>query len=241
MRFRLQLDIWLLVSLLFFGVFSSLSIWQISRIGEKQVVVDNIEKANLERSLQFQQLSTDNIERYFYHRTDVSGVLDRESCFYVENVVRSGKPGYYVYCIFKPVHDKRYLLVNMGWLKQQGDRTVLPDYDLQQDITRVEGIIQRPRSKPVVTPADGIPNREHDRLWNYFDFEKFIEIYGHDFYPVELQLLSEVDTQLSRQWPQFKAKIGMHIGYAIHWAAFALVTAFLYIRYLLKQTVKKYD
>lgn len=230
--FNLRLDIWFVVSLAFFLVFSALSVWQASRISQKQAVLDRIVLANQNGDLRLSEIDADDIAGYFYYRVGVSGKFDTDSCFFVENVVRGGKPGYYVYCIFQPAGNQRDLLVNLGWLRQGSDRTEFPVYSLQSGVSRIQGIIQKPRSKPVITPEDGIPNREHESLWSYFDFDKVKELSQRALYPAELQLLTTLDDQLDREWPQFEAKIGMHIGYAIHWAAFALATAILYFRYL---------
>ncbi len=235
-RVRLKIDAWFFISLAFFLLFSALSVWQIGRIGEKQAVVDSIAVANQQQEIKLRQLPVSDLERYYFYQVSVKGEFDRKSCFFVENVVRYGKQGYYVYCLFLPEDQERELLVNMGWLRQQGDRRFVPMYDFDWEGRQmIEGIIQKPRSTPVITPADGIPNPEHKALWSYFDFDKVKADRLRELYPIELQLISDADQQLNRDWPTFEAKIGMHIGYAIHWAAFALVTAFLYLRYLLKK------
>ncbi len=122
-------------------------------------------------------------------------------------------------------------MVNLGWLKRKGDSLDLPEYRISSDIVAINGVIMQPRSKPVIVAGDGIPNSEHDHLWAYFDFEELKSQSGLDFYPIELQLSSEVDVLLMREWPEFEPKTGMHIGYAIHWGVFALVTLGLFIKF----------
>jgi len=118
----------------------------------------------------------------------------------------------------------------MGWVKKNVERLQLPEFSISQTEMQIEGVLQKPRSKPVVV-AEGRPNDEVDMLWTYFDFEALKQQTGFSYYPIELQLTSSVGTELQRQWPEYKAKIGMHIGYAIHWAAFALATLVLFIKF----------
>ncbi len=223
------------LSLLFFVVFSGLSVWQANRAVEKQQKADLIEWANKEMPLVIKRVSDDFLLSRLFYRADASGRFNQDLCFFVENVVRAGQPGLYVYCPYQVTDDERWLLVNMGWLKRKGDRLDLPDYRIGSDTGVIKGVIKHPRSKPVVVAGDGKPNSEQDRLWAYFDFEELKSQSGLDFYPIELQLSSEVDGLLVREWPEFEPKIGMHIGYAIHWGVFALVTLGLFIKFNVKK------
>ncbi len=230
--FRLNLNLFSIVlSALFFTLFSGLSVWQSHRALEKQDKANLIEWANAETPLAIQQVSDDLLRSHLFYRAVAQGSFNQDLCFFVENVVRAGKPGLYVYCPFQVAGDGRWILVNMGWLQRKGDRLDLPDYRVMPETTLVEGVIKQPRSKPVVIAGDGKPNSMQSYLWAYFDFEELKSQTGLDFYPIELQLSSEVDTLLLREWPEFDPKIGMHIGYAIHWGVFALVTLGLFIKF----------
>ncbi len=225
----------LFLFLLFFWVFSALSLWQVYRVYDKQATVEQIEFANKEIPLSIKQLSNEYILDHLFYRALATGQFIAEKCFFVENVVMDGEPGMFVYCPFNLDEDERWLLVNMGWIKRSKNRLELPDYKVTGDPVKIEGFIKHPRSKPVVTAGGNKPNTELENLWVYFDFESLKQQSSLDFYPIELQLISNVNPALERQWPEFKAKIGMHIGYAIHWAAFALVTLGLFIKFNFKK------
>jgi len=221
----------LFLFLLFFGVFSALSLWQLNRVYEKQSTVKQIEFANQQKPLSFKQLTDGSVLEHIFYRASATGRFNSDSCFFVENVVMDGEPGMYVYCPFDLDDENRWLLVNMGWIKRGKNRLQLPEYQIDSGAVVIEGFIKQPRSKPVVTSGVDKPNTEHEKLWVYFDFDSLKQQSGLDFYPIELQLTSDLSHNLHRQWPQFKAKTGMHIGYAIHWAAFALVTLILFIKF----------
>lgn len=225
----------LFLFLIFFGVFSALSLWQVYRVFDKQETVKQIDFANKQAPLIINQSSEEFILNRLFYRASAEGEFSNNNCFFVENVVMDGQPGLYVYCPFKLDENERWLLVNMGWIKSSKSRLELPDFKISAGEITIEGLLKLPRSKPVVTAGLDKPNTELEKLWVYFDFESLKQQSGLDFYPVELQLTSDLTPALERQWPKFKAKTGMHIGYAIHWAAFALVTLGLFIKFNFKK------
>lgn len=237
MKYRLRFNpLMIFLTLVFFMVFSALSVWQVNRVYEKQHVQDLIAEANAGNPINIllNQSDEDLLEHRHYKATARGRFLD-EQCFFVENVIFKGRPGLYVYCPFQIENDRRVLLVNMGWMKKLYSRLQLPPYQVDSDLVSIEGVIADPRSKPVVTTGLEKPNVELDNLWAYFDFDSLSKQTGFDFYPIEFQLTTEIDTVLQRDWPQYQAKIGMHIGYAIHWAAFALVTLGLFLKFNIKK------
>ncbi len=224
------------LTLVFFSVFSALSVWQVNRVYEKQHVQDLIAHANAGNPLHIQ--AHENEQQLLQHRhykATAKGRFLHEQCLFVENVIFKGEPGLYVYCPFRIESDSKVLLVNMGWIKKLYNRLQLPPYQVSSDVVSIEGVIADPRSKPVVTTGLDKPNIELDNLWAYFDFDSLRKQTGFDFYPIEFRLTSDIDTMLQRDWPQYEAKIGMHIGYAIHWAAFALVTLGLFLKFNIKK------
>jgi surfeit locus 1 family protein len=223
------------LALLFFLVFSALSIWQVGRVFEKQDQLAQIEQANASSSLRVSRLSEQELLAHVNYRAKVRGRFLAEHCFFVENVIFKGKPGLYVYCPFKAETKNKLLLVNMGWLGKLRDRLQLPEYRPPQQTIEIDVVLSELRSKPVVTSGMDKPNIELDNLWAYFDFDSLLEQSRLEFYPLELRLLSSLEDELQRDWPRFEAKTGMHIGYAIHWAVFALVTLGLYIKLNLKR------
>jgi surfeit locus 1 family protein len=237
MKYQLTFNpLMIFLTLVFFAVFTALSIWQVNRVYEKQHVQDLIAQANAGKPLHIQANESDQrLLQHRHYKATAKGSFLNEQCFFVENVIFKGKPGLYVYCPFRIEDDSRVLLVNMGWMNKLYNRLQLPPYQLSSNVISIEGVIADPRSKPVVTSGTDKPNIELDNLWAYFDFDSLGQQTGLDFYPIEFQLTTQTDTLLQRDWPEFEAKIGMHIGYAIHWAAFALATLGLFLKFNVKK------
>ena len=236
-RYRLVFNPFMLsMFVLFFSVFSVLSIWQVNRVFEKQALASLIEFANREAPVGLAGKSDDFLLEHLYFRATGAGTFLTDQCFFVENVIKKGKPGLFVYCPLRLKSNNRLLLVNMGWTGLTKERLTLPEFNVSPQPTRIEGVIKMPRSKPVVGTSSGRPNLELHNLWAYFDFDYLQAQFDEQFYPIELQMTSDIGTPMLREWSGFESKIGMHIGYAIHWAAFALVTLGLFLKFNLKKT-----
>jgi surfeit locus 1 family protein len=236
MRYRLRTTpLMFFLFVLFFGVFSALSAWQVIRVFEKQAIADRIEQASQQAGIEVADEDGDNLLTYEYYSARASGSFLADRCFYVENVIRQGKPGLYLYCPFELGRGERLLLVNLGWMARPRERFDLPAISVQTGPVNIQGVIRQPSSKPVVMTQDGKPNIELEHLWAYFDFDHLNQVLDHRLLPVELQLTTELQPDLQRQWSGYDPKLGMHIGYAIHWAAFALVTLGLFIKFNVKK------
>lgn len=236
-RYRLLINpLMILLTLIFLFVFGGLSAWQVNRMYEKQAIAERIEFANNEAAIQLAGAGNEFLLAHLFYRARGKGQFLVDRCFFVENVISNGKPGLYYYCPFQLAANNRLLLVNLGWMKRGGDRLALPAVEVPGQLVEIEGLIKMPRSKPVVTTTDGQPNMEVAELWAYFDFDYLQRQFESSFYPVELQLTSDIAGELQRDWTGYDPKIGMHIGYAIHWAAFALATLVLFLKFNLKKT-----
>ena len=234
--YRLQASpLMVLLFVLFFGVFSALSLWQVMRVYEKQAIAEQIDWASRQSDIDLATSIAEGLLDYEFYSARARGRFVVERCFYVENVIRAGKPGLYLYCPLEIAGRERLLLVNMGWIGRPRDRFDLPPIEVADGAMAIEGIIRQPRSKPVVVAEGSEPNIEMDHLWAYFDFDYLQATLTRPLLPVELQLTSDITPRMLREWSGYDPKIGMHIGYAIHWGAFALVTLGLFIRFNVKK------
>ncbi len=227
-----------LLTIIFLTTFSGLSVWQVMRITEKQSRSELIQQANRKPPVSINAIAADILITRLYHRAVAEGQFKDDGCLIVENVIKDGQAGFYIYCLFKPALTERWLLVNMGWLRAGKSRLDLPDYSPRAGLQTISGFIKPPRSRPVIVAGDGVPDSEHSGLWNFFDFEYLQLQTGLDFFPIELQLTTEVDQLLQRDWSAFDSKVGMHIGYAIHWAIFALATLVLFLQFSLHRSTE---
>lgn len=205
------------VTLIAVSVFSYLAVWQLGRSEErKQLRAEIMQRSSMQIS-EFVANGIDlNVDRY--KRYSLQGVFAGRHQVLLDNVVRNGKPGYEVITPFI-LSDETVVLVNRGWVPAGYDRSVLPDVNVTSDLQQIVVMLDKPRSPPVV----GAEPVESGNRWNYLDVAFYRETSGLKVPDYLFLLSAETGTGYQREWPEVADKSGMHIGYAIQWAVFALI------------------
>ena len=231
--------------LILFGVFLSLGIWQVNRVGEKQLQQQVIDKRIKQPATLLNQTPTPTIQPYT--KATVSGKYRATEQFLLDNIIQAGKPGFYVITPFEIAGTEDTILVNRGWIAQKRTRLDLPVITTELGNQILQGTLSTPRSKPVVLGNIDTPISDTPPLWYYMDTEHFEKTVGYSILPLVLRLAptpkATPGSSLIRQWPKFEAKTGMHIGYAIQWFVFALfvLIAFLGTSFKKNKTGSEHD
>jgi len=231
--------------LILFGVFLSLGIWQVNRVGEKELQQQVIDQRTNQPAIRLNQIPTPVIQPYT--KATVSGKYRVNDQFLLDNIIQAGKPGFYVMTPFEIAGTKDTILVNRGWIAQKRPRLDLPVVTTELGDQTLEGTLSTPRSKPVVLGNIDNPVSDTPPLWYYMDTEHFEKTVGYNVLPLVLRLSPTSkpaqNPSLIKQWPKFEAKTGMHIGYAIQWFVFALfvLIAFLGTSFKKNKTGSEHD
>jgi surfeit locus 1 family protein len=216
-----------IIALLAVGVFTALSLWQVERAYYKQGIQDEIDALSAAPPLKLDAAtSSDSMQRY--QTVTAEGRFEATDFILLDNSLYRGKPGYQVVV---PMHIdgmQQRLLVYLGWVAQGRTRAELPAIEIPTGRVNISGKLDLPSGKPVIIAGD-VPNPEHDRLWMYVDADRFSQQVGYPLMPLALYQSPAQDGPYLRDWPGFEAKTGMHIGYAIHWAVFALAALGIYL------------
>lgn len=198
------------------GVFGYLSVWQLGRADERKQLLDQVLQKAAMQVADF-DATTINSESDTYRRFRLQGSFLNQHQVLLDNIVRNGKAGYEVITPFKT--PDAVVLVNRGWIEAGRDRRVLPDVSLETESLTVVASMSQPRSAPVV----GNNVVESGIRWTYLDLDHYRSVSGLEVPSYVMLLSADSGPGYDRNWPEVKDKSGMHIGYAIHWAAFALI------------------
>lgn len=196
--------------------FSLLGGWQLQRSDEKQQQLSELEAlaelppSSLNEAPHKHQVAT---------KVTANGHYLAQDQFLLDNIVHQGKPGYYLLTPFSLSESKEVILVNRGWIAKESHG--LPNLATSSEIITLTGTLAPPRSKPVILGGIDQPISDTPPLWYYMDIEVFKEHAGYNVLPLVLRLAPDLNSGFVRDWPQFQAKSGMHIGYAIQWFVFA--------------------
>ena len=203
------------------GVFSSLGVWQLNRADEKRQIHAAIEERVQQPPLLYsgQDLDLDDVR---YRRVTLRGRYLGDAQLLMDNRTHNGKVGYEVITPLAIAdHENWVVLVNRGWVPAGRDRRVLPEVAVPEGLVSIEGRADKPRSRPVIAAEK--PETELAGRWTWLDLDYFGEVSGLSPAPFVVLLAPDTQGGLVRDWPDYEAKVGMHIGYAIQWFAFAVI------------------
>lgn len=230
-RFKTTLPV-VLLTVIAVGLFSGLAAWQVERARTKQAIADRINAQQALPPLSLDQEVTD-IEGQRYRPVTVTGRYLAGHYVLIDNRSHNRQPGYHVIAPLRVDATGKVLLVNLGWVAWTGQRARLPEIHLPSGEVVVNGRLEHLPGRPLLA-ADLPANAEHERVWSYIDPAEYNAWSGLDVLPLVLLQSAADPGPYVRDWPAYESKVGMHIGYAIHWAVFALVAIAVFLWWSLR-------
>lgn len=215
-------------------LFSSLGIWQIHRAQEKHEIQNTMDiRQQLEPAQLNNLVSDSNIQKNIYSPVIATGHFDKQHEILIDNEVHKGKAGYHVLTPLKLLGTDKVIMVNRGWIDLGYSRDIIPNIETPTDVINIQATLMPFKSKPAL-----ILNKEDmnsGKVWPFFDYESYIASTGYNLLPVVLHMSKESQYGFVREWPQFNAREGMHIGYSIQWFAFAIIVVVTYFGLTIKK------
>ncbi len=219
-RYRFQPGIGgTVVALLGTGIFLVLAIWQLGRADQKRDLQALVDSRMDLPAVEYRGGSLD-VESMQYRRVSFEGRFENDGQVLIDNVVMEGKPGYQVITPFR-LSEGGHVLVDRGWVVAARRRDQLPDISVDQQPLRLSGRVDRHRSRPVVGAER--PDPEGSMRWLYVDPAYYNERTGLSVPRFVIRLEPGSPGGYKHATTAYDAKVGMHIGYAIQWAAFAVI------------------
>lgn len=156
-------------------------------------------------------------------RARLTGRLDPERHFLLDNKLFGGRPGVHVLTPFE-TEAGDVLLVNRGWLPLPPDRSSLPPVPTPPGEVDLEGRLA-PLSRPGVqigSPVD-LQADEWPQLMVYPDWERFEAVLGQRLHRQVLYLEADSPAGFEdRRWTPFTMGADRHKAYAVQWFGLAL-------------------
>ena len=230
MRFSVK-KVEVLVFLGFFSLFAVLGVWQVQRALEKRGIEMriNARSQSSARTLDDTAVNWD-VQQSEYQKIKVEGEFLSTGQILVDTILMDGRAGYHVVSPLRIAGSERYILVNRGWVEQGESRQQLPEVVLPAGTVSLEGVVRTPSALPFVESST-VPLSLDERfsVWLYLDLEKYADESTVDILPFAMLQNNDSGDALVREWPAYRAKVAMHIGYALQWFAFALIVTLIFI------------
>lgn len=209
-----------LVGVVLFGAFISLGVWQLDRAGQKEEL-----NALFADDAPHRALNANDLPSRF-ERIELRGRWLGDRQILIDNIVRSGRIGYFVITPLETGTDDRLLLVNRGWIAKPAQTGAEPPgLDLDSEWRRFRGRaggLPRVGIRPGTAFAD---SSDWPRTAVYPSLDDVAAQLGSELWPFVL-LLDEQDAEgFERVWKPEQSGPMTHYGYAFQWFAMALALA----------------
>jgi len=215
-------------------LFIALGLWQLDRADQKRTLAHNLEQR---RKLPPLTLSGElpRADRLEYRPVTATGHWLTDKTVLIENRKYQGRNGFHVITPLRLTDSGRIVLVNRGWISraQAADPAGIDQPEGELTIHGQANIPQPPAldlSLPVT--AETLPH------WPYLTLEDYEAWSGLEILPFMILQAPQDASGFVRQWPEPQANVGMHIGYAIQWFAFALIALLVWLRLCIHRTAE---
>ena len=208
---------------------AGLGIWQLDRAEQKRSQTQTLERREQLPPLQLTELQSDGAALR-YRKVRARGSFDPDGQFFIENRRYAGRTGFFV---ITPLHmsgsDVR-VLVNRGWLPAPSDGTLPNASDPPTGPIEVNGVAETPSAPALVLHGDENVTQTWGKRWPYMTVELFAAAAAYPVQPFVILQDPGDAYGFTRDWPREMPKEGMHLGYAIQWFAFALISLGFYLK-----------
>lgn len=215
---------------IFVAVFASLGLWQLDRAAEKNALLRMFEgETPYARVSDFASLA-----EFVRIQTDGEFLPDRQ--ILVDNIVREGRPGYYVITPFRLTDHEPLLLVNRGWTpKAMTANASPPELAVLTNRRTVRGLVGR-LPRVAIRQGEAFEGGEDwPRVAVYPRLNEVATALDVELLPMVLLLAPDEPDGFFRSWQPNISGPMTHYGYAVQWFAMATTVIVLFFWHLKKR------
>ena len=226
---------WLtIVAVIAAGVMVRLGIWQLDRLAWRQTYNrDTIAQLTAPELRLDSSVFDEPLETMAYRSVVVEGEYDFANEVALRNQVWNGLPGYTLLTPLKIEGTDQYVIVNRGWVPNEGD-PVGAEAFFERGQVSVYGMIRASETEPQIGRRSDPKPAPGERLtyWNLANLEQIESQLPYDLLPIYIQ--RGPDSQYPQDlelWtpdllpypglPTIEISEGSHLVYAIQWFVFA--------------------
>jgi surfeit locus 1 family protein len=209
-------------------LFVGLGIWQLDRAEQKRN-----QGASLEKRRKQPPLSLDGplpkAEHLRFRQVVIRGRYLNDKSVLIENRKHQGKTGFHLITPLVLHESDAIVLVNRGWIAHDELDRDLAAADVQSTISP-QGEVRIPQPPAIELDLQTPFTIDELPRWPYLTLEHYSDWSGIDILPYLVLLSPQAEYGFVGQWPHPRISDMMHIGYAIQWFAFALITLLVWLR-----------
>ncbi len=212
----------------FLLLFARLGVWQLDRAELKEGLLDEIQSRQSMEEITSLAVDMD-AEDLAWRRARLSGVFQPSPLVLLDNRVRGGLPGYFVYSVFQTTAGYN-ILVNRGWVQAMPRREELPEIFTPPEAVEVYGSLKLPprTGRLLAENTDEVLHERFIRL-QFLDLDYVNRNYDLDVVPMVLRLDEGASASFETAWTSPATGKEKHLGYAFQWFAMATALAVIFV------------
>lgn len=207
--------------------FCGLGIWQLDRAEQKRQLASSLENRRKLPPHALNQGIPESAELMF-RKVRVTGRYLTDKSVLIENRKHRGQSGFHVITPLQLEGSEQIVLVNRGWFPgkqlREGQQPDTPSgvHQLTGEVT-----IPEPPALELQLDTSGDQQTPH---WPYLTLAQFSDWSGLEILPFAILQSPNDERGFVREWPRPHFSDAMHIGYAVQWFAFALITLLIWLK-----------
>ncbi|MES2403404.1 MAG: SURF1 family protein [Pseudomonadota bacterium] len=212
------------------AVFCALGVWQLRRAAYKEAVLAHFQDAARAPLVSLPDTRAEH-DKDAYPHVKVSGTLEGNRVYLLDDQMRAGRLGVMVFVPFKPADSARVLLVNLGFLARMGaDTTTLPDIPpIPARAVTLTGIYAPPPLPGLKLGGNPLPGEKAwPKLMTFIDLRAIAADLGAAVYPHVLLTDPDPHSAYIRSWTANVMPPARHLAYALQWFCFAVAAVVMF-------------
>ena len=231
MRLRRPGPFAVLLTLFGVTVFCALGVWQLERAAYKETVLARFHNAATASLVSLSDARADR-EPDAYPHVKVTGRLQGDRVYLLDDQMRSGRLGVMVFVPFLPEASTRTLLVNLGFLAKMGaDTTTLPDIPpIPDNPVTLTGIYAPPPLPGLKLGGNPlVREKTWPKLVTWIDTQQIADDLHTRVYPDVLLTDPDPHSAYIRSWTANVMPPARHRAYALQWFSFAIAAVVMFV------------
>ena len=217
-----------IVTLLILPILIALGFWQLSRAEEKQQILEQ-RSERMALPEYFVKTIPAKLSELEYRKLVIKGRYLNQYQIYIDNKVHHGQVGYQIVIPLQITGTNELVLVNRGWLKATGSRSVLPVVSLIETEVMLSGIAKLNTRDVASLGSKNRLGTDWPALVRWVDPTTLDKVIPGKVAPfVFLQDPSE-DDELKREWKFINSPPEKNMSYALQWFSLAGLLLMIYI------------
>jgi surfeit locus 1 family protein len=225
----------LLLCLSFFVLMCNLGVWQLHRYHFKKNLQDAYQAQQSQAPTSLSQLDITHPANLQFRKIHVEGEFLNNQTVFLQNQFHENQVGFDVLTPLQIPGEKKLLLVDRGWVSDNGRPNVAPSIPAVLGQQKIIGDIKNQNEFQFILGAAILRPNARPLLIQKVDVKALSDVTKQDYFPFYVRLSPGSPNGFVRDWIVTTVTPERHMGYAIQWFLMAGILLIAYFATVVKR------